>query len=191
MRTHQDIVNEIEKVLKDKVAPSVAAHSGEIKFISFHRGVVRLLLAGSCSGCAMSKVTLHRGVENMLKHYIPEVESIIGEDDEKAAEQGYTPFLARNVEPDGEKLAEHKYEYTTSNNIRRSKSSNANEDSSESYRDGSDWNMGVFWRSGKIKSTLNAITNYGEGSCREHGVQNKMASWTFRILTPLIQNSSC
>ena len=89
---------------------AVAAHSGEIKFISFHRGVVRLLLAGSCSGCAMSKVTLHRGVENMLKHYVPEVESIIGEDDEKAAEQGYTPFLAENVESDVEKLAEHKYE---------------------------------------------------------------------------------
>ena len=110
MRTHQDIVKEIETVLKDKVAPSVAAHKGEIKFISFHRGVVRLLLSGSCSGCAMSKVTLHRGVENMLKHYIPEVQGIIGEDDEKAAEQGYTPFLPRNIEPDGEKLVEHKYE---------------------------------------------------------------------------------
>ena len=77
MRTHQEIVNEIEKVLKDKVTPSVAAHNGEIKFISFHRGVVRLLLSGSCSGCAMSKATLHRGVEGILKHYIPEVESII------------------------------------------------------------------------------------------------------------------
>ena len=109
MRTHQDIVKEIETVLKDKVTPSVAAHSGEIKFISFQKGVVKLLLSGSCSGCAMSKVTLHRGVENMLKHYIPEVQSIIGEDDEKAAEQGYTPFLARNVEPDEEKLAGHKY----------------------------------------------------------------------------------
>ena len=114
MRTHQEIVDEIEKVLKDKVAPSVAAHSGEIKFISFHRGVVRLLLAGSCSGCAMSKLTLQRGVENTLKHYVPEVQAIIGEDDEKAAEQGYTPFLAKNAGieegPDGEKLAEHKYE---------------------------------------------------------------------------------
>ena len=39
MRTHQDIVNEIETVLKDKVAPSVAGHNGEIKFISFHRGL--------------------------------------------------------------------------------------------------------------------------------------------------------
>ena len=110
MRTHQDIVKEIETVLKDKVLPAVAAHNGEIKFISFHRGIVRLLLSGSCSGCAMSKITLQRGVETTLKHYIPEVQSIIGEDDEKAAEQGYTPFLARNVEPDEEKLVEHKYE---------------------------------------------------------------------------------
>ena len=106
MRAHQDIVNEIETVLKDKVAPSVAAHNGEIKFISFHRGVVRLLLSGSCSGCAMSKVTLHRGVEDILKHYVPEVQAIVGEDDEKAEEQGYTPFLPKDKdnEPDWKKL---------------------------------------------------------------------------------------
>jgi len=107
MRTHEDIVTEIEKVLKDKVAPSVAAHSGEIKFISFHRGVVRLLLAGSCSGCAMSKVTLHRGVENILKHYVPEVESIIGEDDEEAKAQGYTPYMPKDEEPDWKKLVRY------------------------------------------------------------------------------------
>ena len=112
MRTHQDIVNEIEIILKDKVTPSVAAHNGEIKFISFHKGVVRLLLSGSCSGCAMSKVTLHRGVENTLKHYIPEVQGIIGEDDEKAEEQGYTPYVPKdkNDEPDWKKLVTHKYE---------------------------------------------------------------------------------
>ena len=110
MRTHEDIVTEIEKVLKDKVAPSVAAHSGEIKFISFHRGVVRLLLAGSCSGCAMSKVTLHRGVENILKHYVPEVESIIGEDDEEAEGQGYEPYFPKDQEPDWKKLVRHEYE---------------------------------------------------------------------------------
>jgi Fe-S cluster biogenesis protein NfuA len=107
MRPHQEIVNEIEKVLKDKVTPSVAAHNGEIKFISFHRGVVRLLLSGSCSGCAMSKITLHRGVENMLKHYVPEVESIIGEDDEEAAEQGYTPYMPKDEEPDWKKLVRY------------------------------------------------------------------------------------
>ena len=107
MRPHQEIVNEIEKVLKDKVTPSVAAHNGEIKFISFHKGVVRLLLSGSCSGCAMSKITLHRGVENMLKHYIPEVESIIGEDDEEAKAQGYTPYMPKDEEPDWIKLVRY------------------------------------------------------------------------------------
>ena len=110
MRTHQEIVDEIEKILKYKVTPSVAAHNGEIKFISFHRGVVRLLLSGSCSGCAMSKITLHRGVENMLKHYIPEVESIVGEDDEEAKDQGYTPYIPKDEEPDWKKLVRHTYE---------------------------------------------------------------------------------
>ena len=109
MRTHQDIIKEIETILKDKVAPSVAAHSGEIKFISFKEGVVTLLLSGSCSGCAMSKVTLHRGVENMLKHYIPEVQSIIGEDDEEAKDQGYTPYFPKDAEPDWKKLTGHNY----------------------------------------------------------------------------------
>tara|TARA_R100000963_G_scaffold27027_1_gene18410 strand:- start:6 stop:344 length:339 start_codon:yes stop_codon:yes gene_type:complete len=112
VRNHPEIVEEIEKVLKEKVAPSVAAHNGEIKFISFHKGVVRLLLSGSCSGCAMSKVTLERGVEQMLKHYVPEVQAIVGEDDEKAEEKGYTPFLPKdkNDEPDWKKLVRHEYE---------------------------------------------------------------------------------
>ena len=39
-------------------------------------------MAGACSGCAMSKKTLHEGVERMLKHYVPEVKQLIGEDDE-------------------------------------------------------------------------------------------------------------
>ena len=110
MRTHQDIVTEKETVLKDKVLPAVAAHNGEIKFISFHKGVVRLLLSGSCSGCAMSKITLQRGVEQTLKHYVPEVQAIVGEDDEKAEEQGYTPYMPRDAEPDWEKLVRHEYE---------------------------------------------------------------------------------
>ena len=110
MRPHPEIVENIESVLKDKVAPSVAAHNGEIKFISFHKGVVRLLLSGSCSGCAMSKITLERGVEQMLKHYVPEVQAIVGEDDEKAKEQGYTPYLPKDKEPDWKKLVRHEYE---------------------------------------------------------------------------------
>ena len=110
MRPHQEIIDEIETVLKDKVAPSVAAHNGEIKFISFHKGVVRLLLSGSCSGCAMSKATLQRGVEGGLTHYVPEVQGVIGEDDEKAEEQGYTPYMPKDKEPDWKKLVRHEYE---------------------------------------------------------------------------------
>ena len=109
MRPHPEIVKDIESVLKDKVAPSVAAHNGEIKFIDFHKGVVRLLLSGSCSGCAMSKITLERGVEQVLKHYVPEVQALIGEDDEKAEEQGYTPYLPKDKdnEPDWKKLVKY------------------------------------------------------------------------------------
>jgi Fe-S cluster biogenesis protein NfuA len=110
VRSHPEIVEDIKNVLKDKVAPSVAAHNGEIKFISFHKGVVRLLLSGSCSGCAMSKATLQRGVEGVLKHYVPEVQAIIGEDDERAKEQGYTPYLPKDQEPDWKKLVRHEYE---------------------------------------------------------------------------------
>jgi len=110
VRPHPEIIEDIESVLKDKVAPSVAAHNGEIKFISFHKGVVRLLLSGSCSGCAMSKATLQRGVEGILKHYVPEVQAIVGEDDERAKEQGYTPYLPKDEEPDWKKLVRHEYE---------------------------------------------------------------------------------
>ena len=108
MRAHSDIVKDIETVLKDKVLPSVAAHNGEIKFISFHNGVVRLLLSGSCSGCAMSKITLQRGVEQTLKHYVPEVEGIVGEDDEEAKGQGYSPYFPKDQEPDWEILVRKK-----------------------------------------------------------------------------------
>ena len=98
MRSLDEIVEDIKTVLEEKVAPSVAAHDGAIGFINFtpDTGVATLKLSGSCSGCAMSKLTLQQGVERLLKHYVPEVNSIVGEDDEKAAEQGYKPFIPRD-----------------------------------------------------------------------------------------------
>ena len=106
MRTQDEITKDIKTILEEKVAPSVAAHNGAIGFIDFamDTGVATLKLSGSCSGCAMSKVTLHRGVEDMLKHYVPEVQAIIGKDDEEAKEQGYEPYIPRDQEPDWEKL---------------------------------------------------------------------------------------
>jgi len=104
MRSQDEIVKDIKYVLEEKVAPSVAQHNGAINFISFNDGVAKLKLSGSCSGCAMSKITLHRGVEDMLKHYVPEVQAIIGKDDDEAQEQGYEPYIPRDQEPDWEKL---------------------------------------------------------------------------------------
>ena len=98
MRSLDEIVKDIKSVLEEKVTPSVAAHNGAIGFIDFasDTGVATLKLSGSCSGCAMSAITLKRGVENMLKHYVPEVQSIVGKDDDEAAKQGYKPFVPRD-----------------------------------------------------------------------------------------------
>ena len=106
MREHDEIVKDIKSILEEKVAPSVAAHNGAIGFIDFamDTGVATLKLSGSCSGCAMSKITLHRGVEDMLKHYVPEVQAIVGKDDDEAKEQGYEPYIPKDQEPDWKKF---------------------------------------------------------------------------------------
>ena len=98
MRTEDEIIKDIKFVLQDKVAPSVAAHNGAIGFINFasDTGVATLKLSGACSGCAMSKLTLQQGVERLLTHYVPEVKSIVGEDDVEAESQGYKPYVPRN-----------------------------------------------------------------------------------------------
>ena len=98
MREYDEIVKDIKTVLEEKVAPSVAAHNGAIGFINFasDTGVATLKLSGACSGCAMSQRTLKEGVERLLKHYVPEVNSIVGEDDAQAEEQGYKPFIPKD-----------------------------------------------------------------------------------------------
>ena len=106
MREHDEIVKDIKSILEERVAPSVAAHNGAIGFIDFamDTGVATLKLSGSCSGCAMSKITLQRGVETTLKHYVPEVQAIVGKDDEEAKEQGYEPYIPKDQEPDWKKF---------------------------------------------------------------------------------------
>ena len=98
MRSQDEIVKDIKTVLEEKVAQHVAAHNGAIGFIylASDTGVATLKLSGACSGCAMSQRTLKEGVERLLKHYIPEVNSIVGEDDEQAEEQGYKPFIPKD-----------------------------------------------------------------------------------------------
>ena len=112
MRELNEIVKDIKTVLEEKVAPSVAAHNGSIGFIEFapDTGVATLRLSGSCSGCAMSKITLQRGVEQTLKHYVPEVQSIVGKDDEEATSQGYSPYFPQDGEPDWKRYVRKKEE---------------------------------------------------------------------------------
>ena len=76
------IVAQIKELIEIKVRPAVAMDGGDIIFHSFENGVVYLVLKGSCSGCPSSTVTLKNGIENMLKHYIPEVEAVEQVDEE-------------------------------------------------------------------------------------------------------------
>jgi len=71
-----DIIKQIKELIEMKVRPAVAMDGGDIVFHSFENGVVFLSLKGACSGCPSSTITLKNGIENMLKHYIPEVESV-------------------------------------------------------------------------------------------------------------------
>jgi Fe-S cluster biogenesis protein NfuA len=68
-----DIVVQIKELLDTRVRPAVAQDGGDIVFHSFEDGVVYLHMQGSCSGCPSSSATLKSGIENMLRHYIPEV----------------------------------------------------------------------------------------------------------------------
>jgi len=67
------IVAQIRDLIETRVRPAVAQDGGDIIFRGFDRGVVYLHLQGSCSGCPSSTATLKMGIENMLRHYVPEV----------------------------------------------------------------------------------------------------------------------
>lgn len=68
-----DITKQIIELIETRVRPAVAQDGGDIIFKSFDEGIVKLELHGSCSGCPSSTITLKSGIENMLRHYIPEV----------------------------------------------------------------------------------------------------------------------
>lgn len=68
-----DIVNQIKDLLDTRVRPAVAQDGGDITFHGFDKGVVFLHMQGACAGCPSSTLTLKMGIENLLRHYIPEV----------------------------------------------------------------------------------------------------------------------
>ena len=73
---NDETVDKIIEVLDTKIRPAVARDGGDIKFKSFENGVVKVQLQGSFSGCPSSLMTLKQGVQNLLKHYVKEVNSV-------------------------------------------------------------------------------------------------------------------
>lgn len=71
-----EIVGQIKELLDTRVRPAVAQDGGDITFHGFERGIVYLTMKGSCAGCPSSTATLKAGIENMLRHYIPEVQEV-------------------------------------------------------------------------------------------------------------------
>lgn len=72
----QEIVAQIKELLDTRVRPAVAQDGGDIIFQGFQKGVVYLHMRGACAGCPSSTATLKMGIENMLRHYIPEVTEV-------------------------------------------------------------------------------------------------------------------
>lgn len=71
-----EIVTQIKELLDTRVRPAVAQDGGDITFHGFERGVVYLHMQGACAGCPSSTLTLKMGIENLLRHFIPEVTEV-------------------------------------------------------------------------------------------------------------------
>jgi len=71
-----EIIVQIKELLDTRVRPAVAQDGGDITFHGFDRGVVYLTMKGACAGCPSSTMTLKMGIENLLRHYIPEVTEV-------------------------------------------------------------------------------------------------------------------
>ena len=71
-----EVVGQIKMLLDTRVRPAVAQDGGDITFHGFDRGVVYLHMQGACAGCPSTTLTLKMGIENLLRHYIPEVTEV-------------------------------------------------------------------------------------------------------------------
>lgn len=68
-----ELTAQIKELLETRVRPMVAQDGGDIVFDRFEEGIVYLTMRGACAGCPSSTMTLKSGIENMLRHYVPEV----------------------------------------------------------------------------------------------------------------------
>ena len=89
MKTKKEIEDSIKKIIEESILPTVQMHGGHVELQSFNDGIATIFLSGACSGCAMSTQTLKMGIENMLKHYIPEVLAVEGIEDPNSTVSPY------------------------------------------------------------------------------------------------------
>jgi Fe-S cluster biogenesis protein NfuA len=71
-----DIVDQIKELIETRVRPAVAQDGGDIVYRGYQKGTLYLAMQGACAGCPSSAVTLKRGIEGLIKHYVPEVETV-------------------------------------------------------------------------------------------------------------------
>jgi Fe-S cluster biogenesis protein NfuA len=74
--SHADTVATIKELLESRIRPAVAGDGGDITFRGFKDGIVYLSMKGACSGCPSSTATLKHGIQNLLRHYLPEVQDV-------------------------------------------------------------------------------------------------------------------
>lgn len=107
----------IKELLDSKIRPTVQEDGGDIIFMSYDNGVVKLKMQGSCSSCPSSIVTLKNGVQNMLQFYIPEVVSVeqVYDEVDKKADSEFEKF-EKNLKQKG--LDENKWKnYKSHSNV--------------------------------------------------------------------------
>lgn len=94
LATDDEVVVAIKEVLDSKIRPAVQDDGGDIYFVNFlpATGIVQVKMVGACVGCSSSSVTLRNGVENLLKHYVPEVKGI------ENMTPDYSPNLIRSMD---------------------------------------------------------------------------------------------
>ena len=76
----EEIVNEIKKQIKEKIRPALVMDGGNIEFVEYNDGVLKVKLLGACHGCPMASITLKNAVLGIIQEYVPEVEKVIAID---------------------------------------------------------------------------------------------------------------
>lgn len=77
MSEKEEIIKEIKKQITEKIRPALVMDGGNIEFVDYDDGILKVRLLGACHGCPMASITLKNAVEGILKEYVPEIQEVI------------------------------------------------------------------------------------------------------------------